>query len=986
MTYTVSGANFNKDVATQGTSINYKENKTAKSEGVAGAFAGVVISGGVTAATDNTYEGLLKEADDVKSQIMASASDAKLSLKALMMKLSGADAVKLDEDGFNLTDATPHDMVNIVEKIKIELAMHSDDYVNYGTAVSKDKIESVTGSAAMAASIESRMQGADIAVNDESVAEVNGALEKSKELKPLSENTKNYMVANGIEPSIAGIYQAQAATSSSISADGVTIGKCADAISDADFEALRPGIEKIIASAGLEVNDKTLADARAFIDAQIPVTKENLEYKAQLDSIDIDMIQADSEELLNKIFDNMKLGGKAENTLVTGSPVDDIRTALDTINRAEYSDVANVVSKGETFTIASLKLEMDARSFRIEYSAATVSTGNSEVRNQASDVQQAADKAYDTLVTARVLMSANASIYLVKNNISILTTPIDELNSMLMEYEQADEMYEEAQIAYTDVLEARKTLNEIVRNPARVFASMFDKMNETYEAVGTQIRGDLGDSLKKAVQGSADDIIRELGLEGTDEDKEAIKVLAANNMDMTKENVEIVKSVNAMINNLIKNMKPETVLNMIKDGVNPMNASIEEVNEYLTEANDKASKDNEEKFSKFLYKLDRTNGITKEQRKQFIGIYQMMNIFTRDAGVAAGALIKQGAEVTMNNLMTAYNSRKHYDMDAVIDENTGMAEVSGIANYYSALFMANGGLVTPNTLKNVDNSSGIGEQSVEMFIEQLEDNYDAAAEEQYYEEYLKEQQAAVQAGADILRQIRNADTEINSGNIQAVKAFLESGQFPDIRGVKTTRDYARDSIEKIGHKEKLSLMYEEMKDETEEELQEVLSKAGDLDTQIDVNYEEFLDLRLKDRTIGYIKNLALRHDYRIPYITDSGSTGMLKLTLVQDDDNKGRISVNMQSNVLGKVSVEAKADRESLGMYIVSDTAVSDEGCRLLDDMEESLKEAFGFTDVFVNTTKSSDIPYVTYEAAADSVATDKLYEIAAQIVKLLAG
>lgn len=996
MTYTVSGANFNKDVAAQGTSINYKENKAVKSEGVAGSFAGVVISGSVTATTDNTYEGLLKEADDVKSQIMASASGAKLSLKALMMKLSGADAVKLDEDGFNLTDATPDDMVNIIEKIKIELAMHSDDYVNYGTAVSKDKIESVTGSAATAASIESRMQGADIAVNDESVAEVNGVLEKSKELKPLSENTKNYMVANGIEPSIAGIYQAQAATSSSISSDGVTITKSANAISDADFEALRPGIEKIIASAGLEVNDKTLADARAFIDTQIPVTKENLEYKAQLDAIDIEKIQADPEEMLNKIFDNMKLGGKAENTLITGSPVDDIKTALDTINRAEYSDVAYVISKGETFTIANLKLEIDARSFSIDYSVARFSswqetagrkvTGTSQEQNVSEEAEQAADKAYDMLVTARVLMSANASIYLVKNNISILTTPIDELNSMLMEYEQADEMYEEAQIAYTDVLEARKTLNEIVRNPARVFASMFDKMNETYEAVGTQIRGDLGDSLKKAVQGSADDIIKALGLEGTDEDKEAIKVLAANNMDMTKENVETVKSVNAMINNLIKNMKPETVLNMIKDGVNPMNASIEEVNEYLTASNDNASKDNEEKFSKFLYKLDRTNGITKEQRKQFIGIYQMMNIFTKDAGVAAGALIKQGAEVTMSNLMTAYNSRKHYDMDAVIDENTGMAEVSGIANYYSALFMANGGLVTPNTLKNVDNSSGIGEQSVEMFIEQLEDNYDAAAEEQYYEEYLKEQQAAVQAGADILRQIRNADTEINSGNIQAVKAFLESGQFPDIRGVKTTRDYARDSIEKIGHKEKLSLMYEEMKDETEEELQEVLSKAGDLDTQIDVNYEGFLDLRLKDRTIGYIKNLALRHDYRIPYITDSGSTGMLKLTLVQDDDNKGRISVNMQSSVLGKVSVEAKADRESLGMYIVSDTAVSDEGSRLLDDMEESLKEAFGFTNVSVNTTESSDIHYVTYEAAADSVATDKLYEIAAQIVKLLAG
>ena len=98
------------------------------------------------------------------------------------------------------------------------------------------------------------------------------------------------MVANGIEPSHDRIYQAQAETSTSNSADGVTIGRCVNAISDADFEALRPGIEKIIASSGLEVNDNTIADARAFIDAQIPVTKENLEYKAQLDAIEYEKI------------------------------------------------------------------------------------------------------------------------------------------------------------------------------------------------------------------------------------------------------------------------------------------------------------------------------------------------------------------------------------------------------------------------------------------------------------------------------------------------------------------------------------------------------------------------------------------------------------------------------------------------------------------------------------------------------------------------
>lgn len=73
-------------------------------------------------------------------------------------------------------------------------------------------------------------------------------------------------------------------------------------------------------------------------------------------------------------------------------------------------------------------------------------TGTSQEQNVSDEAEQAADKAYDTLVTARVLMSANASVYLVKNNISILTTPIDELNAMLMEYEQADGMYAEAQV------------------------------------------------------------------------------------------------------------------------------------------------------------------------------------------------------------------------------------------------------------------------------------------------------------------------------------------------------------------------------------------------------------------------------------------------------------------------------------------------------------------------------------------------------------
>ena len=117
--------------------------------------------------------------------------------------------------------------------------------------------------------------------------------------------------------------------------------------------------------------------------------------------------------------------------------------------------------------------------------------------------------------------------------------------------------------------------------------------------------------------------------------KFVIKLLASNNIDINKENVERARRIYTTLNNLVDNMKPETVVKMIDDGINPMNTDIWTVNDYLSSMNQGATKDNEEKYSKFLYKLDKTGGINETKKKQFIGIYQMMNIFTRDAGFRA---------------------------------------------------------------------------------------------------------------------------------------------------------------------------------------------------------------------------------------------------------------------------------------------------------------------------------------------------------------
>ena len=100
--------------------------------------------------------------------------------------------------------------------------------------------------------------------------------------------------------------------------------------------------------------------------------------------------------------------------------------------------------------------------------------------------------------------------------------------------------------------------------------------------------------------------------------------------------------------------------------------------------------DKEEKYSRFLYKLDQTDGISEQERNQFIGIYKMMNIFTKDAGAAIGTLVKQNEEITMENLCKAYNSRRAAGMDYTIDDEAAIPQIQEKVNYFGNLFETTG--------------------------------------------------------------------------------------------------------------------------------------------------------------------------------------------------------------------------------------------------------------------------------------------------------
>ena len=78
----------------------------------------------------------------------------------------------------------------------------------------------------------------------------------------------------------------------------------------------------------------------------------------------------------------------------------------------------------------------------------------------------------------------------------------------------------------------------MVSGIASGMTSRYAKAIDTYETTGTKVREDLDDSIIKAVNNSAEGIMDELNLENTQENRDVIKLLASNNIDINKENVE----------------------------------------------------------------------------------------------------------------------------------------------------------------------------------------------------------------------------------------------------------------------------------------------------------------------------------------------------------------------------------------------------------------------------------------------------------------
>lgn len=951
------------------TNVAYTKNSQT-AENTAATDSGMYVGNGVTMnsmdVTKLSAEEVNESLTSIEEQLKLDAAVAKDNLKALFNKLSGADVVEFGKDGVNLNDMEVEDIVTVVDEIKIMLATYCEDYVPMGSSIDTDTIRQVAGNEGAAQNISSKISEkftqVDVPDTEDNVTEAELALNMYENLPELDAASKAYLMTNGLEPTIDNVYKA---------CHSAYVCDTTQGISQEDFGSMMSQVKGIIESAGLECNEDTLEDAKWILDNSMPLTEENLLTKQQLDSIQ----QYDTEKMLEKIADTMAGGVKAIDTLITEDvPVfRKVVEAIKTINNATYEEVSQLEDKGEELTIENLR---HSRKTIEEYRAVHTT------EQKDADRESNASSYYMTLMETRLVMTAKASISLVVKGIDIDTTKLSELVDMLRQEQTAflneeldkNNVGEITEDELEDILTTNNALLAIKMMPPVIIGEVvaaettvtIEAVKSRYDLYMTTIRPDLGDSLEKAVDSSAEDILREYGYETNGENIKAVSILAANRMDITPDNIDEVLRVSSTLDSLVENMKPQVVLDMIRDNINPMKTDIDVLNEYIQENYDTVQ--DVGKYSEFLYQLEQKNEITQEEREQYIGIYKMFNIFKKDGGKAIGALIRQGAAINMSNLIAAYKSRRAGGIDEKLQQDTGMAQVSGKAAYYNNLFSSLGKNITPDMLYEASQEKNIEDMTFEEFAQMVRDKAAVQKEEgrAYTQEVVEEYRALAETEESVIRMLTDYELPVTYNNLSAAQLLYNNAEGV-FRRIKDN-DRLKRILESADSEEALKQAYEEVM--TEETIED-----SEQDSYIDIKA-----MQQQNNCVSLIKKMAQSRNYLIPVVEEDQITA-INLKVVEDSQDAGRISINLETEQLSKTMAECRVSHNSISMFVVTATS---EGRDCIEENKEKIQEnliKLGYEEVRIEVSVSDNVPDVPLKSDEDRQPTNMLYRTAKSII-----
>ena len=891
--------------------------------------AGVSASGTIDMATygNPTKEDEDTVVDEIQKKDEQTADDRKNEMAVLSNTVSGKDLQEMEKDGFSVNHTDSHTIITVTDKIKAELAKAGVDISAYGDSLTREQLEDITGSAAVAAQIETVLTANDLPATEANVGDASKALAQAASISGITDDMMSYLLKNNLDPTIQNIYKAQYSSTRELQ----------PAPGGMDFSELEPQISQIIEAAGLEVNEDTLADAKWLLQEQIPLTAEKLQQLSELKGLagEIEDGSVDWDGVLDSIADTIRMGKRpTEASMITA--------------RRQLEETRLTMTKEADAMIDRLGVRMDYQSMED-----TVEGLKAQERQY-----------YRDLLDSAGIEPSEQNIDTMEQTLAVF----DELKGMpAYVLGQIDE-----ESSITQVYDAGAQMQQA-----------FEKANESYETLMTAPRNDLGDSIQKAFR-NVDDILMDMELDTSAANQRAVRILAYNGLDITEENIVSVKALDEEMQRAFRNLNPATTLEMIRRGENPLDMSMQELNQAAEEIQQETGDPEQERFSKYLWKLEQNHAISEEERSSYIGIYRLIAQVEKTDGAALGSLYHQGAEITMRNLLSAVRTGKKGSMDySVSDDMEGVsAKAFGtkIDEQIAAGFQQN---CVKDVLDQIspDKLATLGEDgwldlTPEQFAEKLANMQTSEQEELANEAYMQQQLALYEQASempqDVYAYLEHFDMPNTIANILAAGEMLRHPN--QMMETLWKKDWSnKNSVDKVAG----------LKQQVLEEFGEALKNPAELadaqETLAEVAEHVMDDMIIEDHDIGTLDIRAMQlattqfklcaekakeESYMIPIQTGDSVTGV-SLKIVRGEKKKGAVDILFESSAIGKVAASFEAKSSSVnGMIAVDDPQTAQTLREHLEAFTEAVKQGPDAAEesVDINVAYVEDLSLAHYE------------------------
>ena len=509
-----------------------------------------------------------------------------------------------------------------------------------------------------------------------------------------------------------------------------------------------------------------------------------------------------------------------------------------------------------------------------------------------------------------------------------------------------------------------------------------------------------------------DDILADLDLELTSENQRAVRILAYNETEITVDNINMIKAADAEVQRAFDNMTPAVVLQMIKKGIQPLDLRISQLNDIAAEIKSELGEESADKFSKFLWKLEKNNQITEEERSSYIGIYRLFAQVEKADRASIGALINQGAPLTMRNLLTAVRTKQKGNMDYEIsDDFSGVeSKISGeriddqiMAAYYLNCIKDISDMLSPERVQSLvenDWENMTPEQLVDMMKNSLEDSSDdTISDVEYAKEELAMFDEAVSAREDVYRYLDRYDISNSVANVIAVSRMMRAPG--KIFGTLFDEDeMSYDDIDAIGDiKEQILKRFseaiktpQELAD-AQEQLAELAAHAMDNMIIKDKNTSsgKIREMKLASRQIRIAAQTAKSESFVIPVETGDGITG-ISLKVVRGKEDKGLVDIFFNTESMGNVAASFQVKADGVSGVIATDNEKTRELINEqinISDIGDDIKVAYVediSSEHFQASSLRKEEKIMSEQEEVNPIQTRRLYSIAEQFIKSISN